>query len=91
MQRGSLREARLIVKKEHRYALSLPEGVDTRLRRMCLGVWAKLQYAWTMRQKRKALTSSLQTGSNCLTKNFAGGDPNAGQKQSNMSNGSLES
>lgn len=48
LQRGYLKSCRDIVKMEFRYAASLPEGGDPRLRRMCLGIWAKLQYHWKL-------------------------------------------
>ncbi len=52
IQRGSLKEARYMVKKEYRYSTSpLIQGIDPKLRRMCLGVWAKLQYGWELRIK----------------------------------------
>lgn len=64
LQRGALRTAKHMVQNEYRYALSLPEGVDPRLRRMCLGVWAKLQYAYTLRNitRRKIKTEASLNG-----------------------------
>jgi len=48
LQRGFLKSARDIVKREYKYALSLPQDQDPRLKRMCFGVWAKLQYYWAL-------------------------------------------
>lgn len=44
--------------------MSLPEGSDPRLRRMCLGVWAKLQYHWNQQAKidKRMLKATLQDG-----------------------------
>ncbi|ODN04945.1 hypothetical protein Ocin01_01736 [Orchesella cincta] len=62
LQRGYLKSCRDIVRKEYQYAVSLPEDSDPRLRRMCLGVWAKLQYHWKLvpLSDRKSIEEGLQ-------------------------------
>ncbi|CAL8090020.1 unnamed protein product [Orchesella dallaii] len=65
LQRGYLKSCRDIVRNEYLYAVSLPDGSDPRLRRMCLGVWAKLQYHWKQvplaeRNRLKSTKDGLQ-------------------------------
>jgi len=65
LQRGYLKSCRDIVRNEYQYAISLPEGSDPRLRRMCLGVWSKLQYHWkqvplTDRNRLKSTKEGLE-------------------------------
>lgn len=52
IQRGRLKLARKIVENEHRNALNVHVG-DRRLRRMCCGIWAKLQYEWENKYKQR--------------------------------------
>lgn len=60
LQRGYLKSCRDIVRNEYRYANGLPEHLaDPRLQRMCLGIWAKLQYHWkaaVLQKQRGAVT-----------------------------------
>lgn len=52
-----------MVKQEYEYATSLPVfSSDPRLRRMCLGVWAKLQYHWKLASAKKMLNKSPLEG-----------------------------
>jgi len=46
IQRGRIKDARRMVEREYKYACALPANMDPRLKKMCLGVWAKLQYSW---------------------------------------------
>lgn len=45
IQRGNLKLARCIIENEHKKAIAVYTH-DKRLRRMCCGIWAKLQYEW---------------------------------------------
>jgi len=51
IQRGRLKDARRMVETEYKYACALPANMDPRLKKMCLGVWAKLQYSWKSQQR----------------------------------------
>lgn len=49
IQLGRLKAARNIIRAQYSFARSRPEGSrDPVLIRMCLGIWSKLQYAWTV-------------------------------------------
>jgi len=55
---GDLISSRKIVEGEYKYALAVGDDLDPKLRRMCLGVWAKLQYLWknSIKGKRNVIT-----------------------------------
>lgn len=70
LQRGYLKSCRDIVKSEYQYAKSIAES-DPRLRRMCLGVWSKLQYHWTLvaSTNKQMLKLSLMDGLKDISSN----------------------
>lgn len=55
IQRGRFKLARLIIENEYHKA----KGkiiIDTRLIKMCLGIWSKLQYEYQLTKQRKKLS-----------------------------------
>ena len=58
LQLGKFKSAREILEREWAYAKSLPPDSDPRLKRMCIGIWSKLQYEWLQAKIRKRLTSN---------------------------------
>lgn len=56
MQKGYLRQAKRLILQQYEFAQTVEE-YDDRLVKMCHGIWMKLQYAYTLR-KRKRLAIS---------------------------------
>ncbi|XP_059607587.1 uncharacterized protein F58A4.6 [Phlebotomus argentipes] len=54
IQRGRLRSAKYLIREQYAFAMSSPQP-DERLVRMCLGIWAKLQYTHAQREVSKAI------------------------------------
>ncbi|XP_065217747.1 uncharacterized protein F58A4.6 [Planococcus citri] len=52
IQRGSLKMARSIIENEYKKAITV-YARDRRLRKMCCGIWAKLQYEWKRKLKSR--------------------------------------
>lgn len=52
IQKNKFKSARKIIEKQYEFA---QECHDTRLRKMCLGIWSKLQYTHHMRRINKRL------------------------------------
>lgn len=60
IQRGQLRVAKKIIRQQYEVAKQ-EEEYDPRLKKMCIGIWMKLQYAYQQRsQKRRC--RQLETG-----------------------------
>ncbi|XP_067015380.1 uncharacterized protein F58A4.6 isoform X2 [Anabrus simplex] len=57
IQRGYLRRAKRLIREQYQLAHSLPV-LDTRLVRMCYGIWAKLQYVHRMEHQAKKKKSA---------------------------------
>ena len=50
IQQNRLKLAQFIIRQQYQFALEID---DNRLRKMCLGIWSKLQYTYKInRQKR---------------------------------------
>lgn len=54
MQRNRLKLAQLIIRQQYEFAKS---NNDTRLWKMCQGIWAKLQYTHMINRKKRKLAS----------------------------------
>ncbi|KAG8238023.1 hypothetical protein J437_LFUL014991 [Ladona fulva] len=55
MQRGKLKSAKNIIYNEYTKAKQMPEAaIDVRLLRMCQGLWAKLNYSYVLRLRKKS-------------------------------------
>lgn len=52
IQRGQLRLAKKIIRQQHEVAKQ-EEEYDPRLRKMCVGIWMKLQYAYLQRSQNR--------------------------------------
>lgn len=53
IQRGHLKMAQDLIRNVHQDAVTY-YITDKRLRRMCHGIWTKLQYEWNKKHKTKA-------------------------------------
>ncbi|KAG4080754.1 hypothetical protein HA402_005934 [Bradysia odoriphaga] len=59
IQRGRLRLAKRIIRQQYEVA-KVEEEYDPRLRKMCVGIWMKLQYAYQQRsENRKSIRKEI--------------------------------
>lgn len=54
IQRGELRLAKKIIRQQYEVAKQ-EEEYDPRLKKMCIGIWMKLQYAYQQKSKKKSI------------------------------------
>ncbi|XP_034119579.1 uncharacterized protein F58A4.6 [Drosophila albomicans] len=57
IQRGQLRQAKHLIRSQHRFALQFKE-YDQRLMRMCLGIWLRLRFEYEERRSRRCRQSA---------------------------------
>lgn len=55
IQRGQLRLAKKIIRQQYEVAKQ-EEEYDPRLKKMCIGIWMKLQYAYQLKSQNKMST-----------------------------------
>lgn len=58
IQRGELRLAKKIIRQQYEVAKQ-EEEYDPRLKKMCIGIWMKLQYAYLLKSQKKLLNRML--------------------------------
>ncbi|XP_077996454.1 uncharacterized protein LOC144449751 [Glandiceps talaboti] len=61
MQRGYLRHAKIIIRKQYIFAISRDSGYDQRLYNMCMGTWHRLKYFYQKRRERLTNKQSCQS------------------------------
>lgn len=57
MQRKRLKLAQFIIRQQYEFAIS---NNDTRLWKMCMGIWSKLQYTHMINRKNRKLGKNLE-------------------------------
>ncbi|XP_037937847.1 uncharacterized protein F58A4.6-like [Teleopsis dalmanni] len=58
IQTGRLRQAKHLVRQQYTFAKTQKE-IDSRLVKMCLGIWLRIQYEYRIRMEKKALKQNL--------------------------------